>query len=419
MPWIDVYRRTGISWVVCVLIALSASPLAAQATSANNLPLAPIRQARDFADCSTDDADTRPCRLRTGPAAADISSRLSQAAASIWLSADTIHMLYRPSARDVRSIEVGGGIQLPMSRLPGGDLWVLSIYMPGASRATMSIEFWITTDTGFVRDTLSLREFRGPSAAPRPIRAHTLRGELRTDSLWSDGLGAFRRITSYRPAAAAAAPRPPVIYLGDGQVVPELAALLDTLITVGQLPAVALVGVWSATDRGRNGTPADDSRSVEYVAGVEFAPGVDSAAIVRRRQAHRDFFVSDVRAWAERTLGVAVDREHRAVWGVSNSALFAMSMGREYPRVYGAVIAHSHGAPTLLERPARGWERAPMHFLTLGALEQVRLHRVLAALSDSLRSSGVPTSYRILPSGHDAMTWRESLPDAIVWWLRR
>lgn len=312
---------------------------------------------------------------------------------------------------------MGGGVQLPMSRVPGGDVWALSIHVPDASRATMSVEFWVTTGTGFVRDTLSLREWRGRLAARPPARARTLRGELRTDSLWSEGLGAWRRVTYYRPIGVQ--PSLPVVYLGDGQVVSELAAILDTLITIGQLPPVALVGVWSATDRGTSGTPADDSRSVEYVPGVESAPGVDSAAIVGRRHAHRDFFVTDVRAWAERTLGVARTREHRAVWGVSNSALFALTMAREHPDVYGAVIAHSHGQASLLERPARGWERAPMHFLTIGALEQNRLKRVQLALSDSLRLYRVPTEMRVLPSGHDSMTWRESLPGALLWWLRR
>ncbi|MCC7001701.1 MAG: hypothetical protein IT357_06070 [Gemmatimonadaceae bacterium] len=302
-----------------------------------------------------------------------------------------------------------------MSRLPDGDIWALSIRFPDAVRATVSIEFWVTTATGFLRDTLSLREWRGPSAAPHALRAHQVRGQLRTDSLWSEGLG-WRRITSYRPAAAQA--HSPVIYLGDGQIVPELAPILDTLITTGELSPVTLVGVWSATDRGSSGTPADDARSVEYVAGIEFAPGVDSAAIVRRRQAHRQFFVEQVRLWAERTLDVARTRELRAVWGVSNSALFALTLGREYPEVYGAAIAHSHGQSSLLSRPVGGWDRLPAHFVTVGVLEQDRLHRVLTSLSDSLQASRVPVIYRVLPSGHDPMTWRESLPAAVSWWRR-
>jgi enterochelin esterase-like enzyme len=303
-----------------------------------------------------------------------------------------------------------------MTRLPGGEIWALSIHFRDASRATVSIEFWVTTTTGFLRDTLSLREWRGSTAAPRALRAHQLRGQLRTDSLWSDGLG-WRRITYYRPAAARA--RSPVIYLGDGQVVSELAPMLDTLITIGELPPVTLIGVWSATDRGSSGTPADDSRGVEYVAGVEFAPGVDSAAIVRRRQAHREFFVEHVRLWAERTLDVARTRELRAAWGVSNSALFALTLGRDYPEVYGAVIAHSHGQSSLLSHPVGGWDRLPAHFMTVGALEQDRLHRVLTSLSDSLQAHRVPVTLRILPSGHDAITWRESLPAAVAWWLRQ
>jgi enterochelin esterase-like enzyme len=319
--------------------------------------------------------------------------------------------------RDVRSIEVGGGVQLPMTRLPGGDIWALSIRFRDASSASISIEFWVTTSTGFLRDTLSLREWRGSTAAPRALRASELRGQLRTDSLWSEGLGGWRRITFYRPPEAPE--RSPVIYLGDGQVVSDLAPMLDTLITVGQLPPVTLVGVWSATDPGASGTPAVDSRSVEYVAGVEFAPGVDSVAIVRRRQAHREFFVEHVRLWAERTLDVARTRELRAVWGVSNSAVFALTIVRDSPEVYGAVIAHSHGQSSLLSRPVGGWDSLPAHFVTVGALEQDRLHRVLASLSDSLQANRVPVTLRVLSSGHDAMTWGEALPAAVSWWLRK
>lgn len=360
--------------------------------------------------------NARPCRLTTPPPVSS-EDRLALGNATVWTVADTVHLLYRPGLEDVRSIEVGGGVQLPMTQLPGRDLWALSIHLPDAQRATLSLEYWVTTATGFLRDTLSLREWRGASARPRADRARAIRGQLRTDSLFSDGLGGFRRVTYYRPADAPA--RSPVIYLGDGQVVSDLASILDTLITDGRLPPVTLVGVWSATDRGTSGTPADDTRSVEYVAGVESAPGVDSAGIVRRRRAHRDFFTEDVRRWAERTLGVAQTREFRAIWGVSNSALFALTVGRELPDLYGTVIAHSHGQQSLLSSPDRGWAQSPSHFLTVGALEQDRLLRVLTALSDSLRVHRVPTALRVLPSGHDAMTWNESLPEAVTWWLRR
>lgn len=392
------------------------STLVAQEEPRSGWELAPIPQARQFADCVAAASSGQPCRLTSPPALADVRSRLVREGAAIWATADTVHVLYRPSVRDVRSVEVGGGIQLPMTRLPGGDIWALSIHFRDASRATISIEFWVTTTSGFVRDTLSLREWRGSTAAPRALRARLLRGQLRTDSLWSDGLG-WRRITHYRPEAAPA--RSPVVYLGDGQVVSELAPILDTLITVGQLPPITLIGVWSATDRGSTGTPADDSRGVEYVAGVEFAAGVDSAAIVRRRQAHREFFVERVRLWAERTLDVAQTRELRAAWGVSNSALFALTLGRDFPEVYGAVIAHSHGQSSLLSHPVGGWDRLPAHFMTVGALEQDRLHRVLTSLSDSLQAHRVPVTLRVLPSGHDPMTWRESLPAAVSWWLRQ
>lgn len=399
-----------------MLLGLRPSTLAAQTERESGWVLAPIPQARQFADCLTAASGGRPCRLTSPPARADVRNRLVGEGAAAWAAADTVHILYRPAVGAVRSVEVGGGIQLPMTRLPGGDIWALSIHFRDASRATVSIEFWVTTTTGFLRDTLSLREWRGAAAAPRALRARQLRGQLRTDSLWSGDLR-WRRITYYQPAAAPA--RSPVIYLGDGQAVSELAPILDTLITVGQLPPVTLVGVWSAMDRGSSGTPADDSRGVEYVPGVEFAPGVDSAAIVRRRQAHREFFVEHVRLWAERTLDVARTRELRAAWGVSNSALFALTLGRDYPEVYGAVIAHSHGQSSLLSHPVGGWDRLPAHFVTVGALEQDRLHRVLMSLSDSLQAHRVPVTLRVLPSGHDAMTWRESLPAAVSWWLRQ
>ncbi len=406
----------AIARIVLLLLALRPSTLAAQSGRAADWVLAPIPQARQFADCASSASNKRPCRLSTPPSPMEIRNRLVRDRAAVWASGDTVHFLYRPAVADIQSVEVGGGVQLPMTRLPGGDIWALSIHLRDASRATLSLEFWLTSRTGFQRDTASLREWRGSTAAHRAPRARELRGEVRTDSLWSEGLGAWRRITYYRPAAAEA--RVPVIYLGDGQVVSELAPMLDTLITVGQLPPVTLVGVWSATDRGSSGTPADDSRGVEYVEGVEFAPGVDSGAIVRRRQAHRAFFVGDVRLWAERALNVATTRAQRAVWGVSNSALFAMTLGRAYPEVYGAVIAHSHGQSSLLSRPVGGWASLPAHFVTVGVLEQERLHLVLTSLADSLQAHRVPVTLRVLPSGHDAMTWGESLPAAVSWWLR-
>jgi enterochelin esterase-like enzyme len=213
----------------------------------------------------------------------------------------------------------------------------------------------------------------------------------------------------------------PVVYFADGQYVASYAPLVDTAITAGTLPAVALVGVWvgeGAPGGGPATGPANDLRMIEYFPGVEALPGADSAFIVARYRGHYRFFTEEVRQWAESALGVSRERRWRAVQGSSSGASYALRLGRELPERYGLVIANSGGGADALMGPAAGWAAAPRHYLAAGVMEPPGLARTLRAVGDSLAAHGMSAVVAVYPGGHDALVWNESLVGALRWWLR-
>src|SRR5439155_1542565 len=81
-------------------------------------------------------------------------------------------------------------------------------------------------------------------APPEPAAARPLAGTLREFDVPSAALGETRHAYVYLPPGydpehrPADAPAPAVVYFGDGLVVPEIAAVVEPLITTGKIRPV-------------------------------------------------------------------------------------------------------------------------------------------------------------------------------------
>lgn len=320
-----------------------------------------------------------------------LQSRRNKAGAAAWADGDTLTFAWQGTADDVR---VNGGLQLPLGQVAASDWWAASVWVRDLARGALGYEFAVrrgeavTTEPGGV--------WRGLEAPPPPRSAEPLRGSLATTTLRSAALGANRDITLYAPPGHDRARPTPTIYLTDGEALEPYARVLEPLITDGILPPALLVGVHSG------GAQPPNLRSQEYLAGQN----------PERFAAHERFFVEEVAAWAETTLGASPKRSQRVVAGSSNGGAFAAQMAARHPERFVAALCFSvaGGAPPL---PAPGQD-GPRYSLVAGTLEPA-LRDTTAAFAGALAQDGFQQVYRERVCGHDPLMWIEEFPEAVRW----
>ncbi len=143
-----------------------------------------------------------------------------------------------------------------------------------------------------------------------------------------------------------------------------------------------------------------------------------------------DFLVSEVLPQVETGFSVRRDAAGRGLWGASLGGLISLYTAWQHPDWFGKVISHS-GALIASPEGRRGqridttqageWlleqlRLKPPHHLQLslnsGTLEWLLApNRRMAAL---LQDLGVRHQYREYPSGHNWVTWRQALPEALL-----
>jgi enterochelin esterase-like enzyme len=122
--------------------------------------------------------------------------------------------------------------------------------------------------------------------------------------------------------------------------------------------------------------------------------------------------VEEVSAWAEEHVGVAPDRERRAVFGFSNGAAFAVAMGLRHPERFGHVPAFS--LAWRFDSPNWPAHLAPRHYLVAGMLEE-GFREGTARWANTLAGLGVTHIHRERMCGHDFMMWDKEFPGAVAW----
>ena len=382
------------------LIVLAAFlPHAARSLEPDSLVVAPLRKERAERDCST--TATNGCRVVRNYSASEIRKRLD-AKTNVWRDGDALTFAVGVEAE---SVDLSGGIQYPMSRLAGTDIWVVTIRIKDIERAIVSY-FFVPQGPGIkMPERFSAETWRGPEAPAAPAGSSTLKGRITVDTLSSRYLSEPRAIVVYEPPARGNEPIAGVVYLGDGGSVKSLAPLIDTLITGGTMQRILLVGIPSG-QANAGSSPGEDFRAMEYLWGFEESN--------RHFLAHENFILNEVIPRAESRYGAPRDRLRRATWGISNSAAWAIEMGVRHPDVIDNVLAFSPGGSHGKLRADMKFAPRVRFFLQGGTLEPP-FHSNAMAWSDSLRSKGAATEFHEVIAGHDWEVWKQRFPEAVMW----
>jgi enterochelin esterase-like enzyme len=333
------------------------------------------------------------------------------------------------------SVRAWWGVDVPMARLPGTDLWTGSELMPADLRTTYCFEHdgaengprdpsgtgeahidllnrhrlhfpADPADPGDVDTWLSVLSL--PKAPDEPwLHPPAEPGTITETTLPAQALGGARRVAVYRPYGVATAGLP-VLVVFDGFLARQVLCvptLLDNLIAAGRVPPLVALFV-SNFDATREQDLSPDGGLSDFVGG-ELLP------------------------WARSTLGAGLAPGPNIVAGVSRGGLAAAFLGLTRPADFGAVIAQSgsfwwpepaEGEPGRLIREVARHPRGDVRFYldvgvreTMpgpgGAPDQLTVNR---AMRDALRSRGYPVDYAEYTGSHDYLNWRRTFADGLL-----
>jgi enterochelin esterase-like enzyme len=328
---------------------------------------------------------------RVLPLPADAAQRAAalQGDSAVTLEGDVLTIAHRDARESVRLI---GSLQLPMTRVPGTQVWLTQLQMDGWQRTFFSYEFFGSQNTPAPPESGT---FHGAEAPLLPLTTPQLQGRLIHTHLHSRLLKADREISVYLPPGAAK--NLPVLYMTDGQSVESFARVLEPLMQHHQSHPFAVIGEHAAQNTSASAAfdPQQDMRSREYL------PGIDQTTFDR----HVQFFVNELLPWASRTYGVSAQRAGRALFGFSSGAAFGLDMAVNHPELFAAVLPFSAGKPMLKPAPKPG---LPHVYLAAGVLEPP-FAAVTRQSQDLLREAGAETEFTLYPSGHDILMWQLAL----------
>ncbi|WP_307872696.1 alpha/beta hydrolase-fold protein [Paractinoplanes ovalisporus] len=338
-----------------------------------------------------------------------------------------VTFLWRGSARSTR---VWWGLDVPLERMPGNDLWYATRVMPSdlhtvyclvhdgaeelprdaSGRGKSHVDATNPARYRFVPDPHDPDDHDAwvsvlalPDAPPEPWlapRPGVSPGTLTPERL--DPLG--REVVVYKPAGVPTAGLP-VLVVFDGWVAREvqrIPTILDNLIAAGEIPPLVALFVTSLTaDRDEELSPAS---------------------------AIREFVTGELLPWARTTLGAGLDARANMIAGASRGGLTAAYIGLTAPDSFGAVISQSGSfwwpseAPGQLVREVAQRPVADVRFyMDVGIFEtypapggvpsQVDMNR---AMRDALRKRGYSVAYAEYSGGHDYVNWRRTFADGLI-----
>jgi len=226
---------------------------------------------------------------------------------------------------------------------------------------------------------------------------------------WEGGVfPGTRRAYVYTPPGYDAALEYPVFYVQDGVAfyrTGKLAELSDKLLHLGRIRPAVLVFL----------EPQD--RLFEYYLNPRYG----------------EFLALEVLPRIEVAYSVRRDPAGRGLWGASLGGLISLYLALERPELYGTVVSHSGALKAhpdqleqskpntvtagewLLERLNQLKPRDLRLSLDTGTLEWLTApNRRMAA---SVQDLGLKHQYREYSSGHNWVTWKNALPEALEWVL--
>jgi enterochelin esterase-like enzyme len=337
---------------------------------------------------------------------------------------------------EAESIRAWHNIDVPLTRIPGTDLWQGSEVFPADLRTLYCLvkgdtrELPASADlTGpstldpinpsrlyFPADPSDPTDSDGwdsvlelPGAPPSPWIAENPAnpaGKLEVAAFASAAFGYAMTTTAYLPPTPDQSGLPVVVVFDGylGQTIMAIPTVLDNLIAAGRIPPTAALFVRGRDEfRFRDLTPGP---ALEQMVAGELLP------------------------FARETWGIGAPSGNVAA-GMSRGALAAAALGVSRPDLFGGVIAHSgsfwwpspdEGTPgRLIREAARTADPGTRFFLDVGRMETMDgpggAPSQLSAcrdMRDTLRARGCDVTYVEYSGGHDYVNWRHNFPDALA-----
>ena len=322
-------------------------------------------------------------RVWHNPTAAQIKQRLHDEGTNVWADGDTITFAV-VSPEPVVINPVFGLQTWPVD----DELQVLQVKVDRLDEAVITYRFKPTGRHD--------GRFRGRHAPDEIPSNDPIGGTIIDDHIESTYLGEPRSVTVYQPPNYSGSGHEPVIFATDGNMLAPFVRRLDACIETGLCPPVLVVAAHSAPMSGQN------RRAMEYLQGF------DPVA----HRAHEQFFTKELTQWAVERFGATGERHKTAVFGTSDGAGHALSVGLAHRDKFGHIFAYSTG---MAPNPTQGWDPTlvPRVELCAGTLEGP-FHTGTASWAYFFDQVEAPYHFTERVSGHDLIQWCEELPRSIA-----
>jgi enterochelin esterase-like enzyme len=295
-------------------------------------------------------------------------------------------------------VTLGGGLELPLERIGDTDLWTVTVAVANIDQAVISYWFVPTRDGQTPEGRFIARVWRGPAVPEQAFVTTIFEGSVQVQTVASAALGENRIVSVYVPPSYDPDSEYPVIYMADGGMTRDLAAVIDVPIQQGTLPPVLLVGVHLPEES------AEDWRSAEYL------PGVDP----ERFAAHEQFFTEELPDFLTEYFAATTDRERVAVLGIEEGASFALAMIGAHSDRYGIAMPFALGTDEGLDEI--DWDPLePSRFYLVSGAFNAQSSALTRAWSERLTDSGHEVARQERVGGNDLVIWQEEFVNAIRW----
>lgn len=337
-----------------------------------------------------------PYEILPVPASADVlQATLGDKEEGVFLDGDVLTILRREKGNGVA---VTGGIQLPLNRIPGSDLFVLQLKMANWQDAFFTYEFVSSNDSVTIHQVkkLTFKIWRGSRAPAALEKTDDFKGKIVERTIHSKALNEDRKLSIYIPPGA---PNKGLkaIFMADGQGCRQFAQYLEPLILEHKIAPAAIVGVYSGDYLGDRTKPFDPLKDLRM---LEYAEGWDRG----RFDKHMTFFTKEVPAWATKEYGISSLRADRAVFGFSNGGAFSAAAAVIRPEVFGYAMPFSMG---ILPTEPKPNSPMPELYFVAGTLET--FSRSTGKFYEKTRGWGAKAHFDLYVSGHDPEMWTQGL----------
>ena len=307
----------------------------------------------------------------------------------------------------------------PFERIPGSDLWLLTIDLPERSRVEYKLEVVHGNQHRLIQDPLNPHTAADPYGANSVVHATGYQepewavpdpearpGEVQELRFASDVFGDARPVQVYTPARFRESRRYPLLIVHDGSDFvrfTDLKIVLDNLIHRLEIPPMIV----ALTDSPRRLTEyADDER-------------------------HADFLANELLPALEERYPLVENASARGIAGASFGAVACLAAAWRHPGTFSRLLLmsgsfaftdigeHDRGplfdpvvefVNAFRENPGRPGDSV---YLSCGTYESLIYYN--RAMLPILQDTGMDVRYNEVRDGHNWENWRDRLREGLAW----